>query len=96
MRFSDLPPSCQLLGARVRSLIWERNRWLVLCDSGALYRVDVGDSPVETLSKRAVVTQLSAFHAGGVVGLALLPMVEGAHQAVTAGLDGSLRVWNYR
>ncbi|MEW5304835.1 MAG: hypothetical protein WDW36_007418 [Sanguina aurantia] len=85
---------CIAPGARVRDLICERHRWIVLDDSGALYRVDLGGSALEPLSQRAAVTQLSAFHAGGLAGLVLLPSVGHSHQAVTAGLDGSLRVWD--
>lgn len=51
-------------------------------------------SPAQTglLSKGAVVTRLLEFHAGGVVGLATSPC---AHLAVTAGRDGTVRVFDY-
>jgi hypothetical protein len=39
-----------------------------------------------------MVTRLLAFHAGGIVGLTLSPS---AHVAVTAGRDGSMRVFDY-
>ncbi|KAJ9527700.1 hypothetical protein QJQ45_025974 [Haematococcus lacustris] len=77
-------------GAHIRSLLWERKRWIVLDATGALYRVDLplGGS----LSRQATVTRLLAFHAGGILGMVLSPS---AHLAVTAARDGSVKVFDY-
>lgn len=76
-------------GGRIRSMVWERRHWIILDGTGALWRVDLPQGG--SLSKGAVVSRLLEFHAGGIVGLAASPV---AHVAMTAGRDGSLRVFD--
>ncbi|KAF5842039.1 hypothetical protein DUNSADRAFT_9608 [Dunaliella salina] len=86
-------PTDELLvspGVHVRGLLWEQGHWLVLDGTGAFHKVDLPeDGP---LSGGAKVTRLLQFHAGGVVGLITSPV---AHVAMTAGQDGSVRVFDY-
>lgn len=77
-------------GARIKTLLWERRHWLIQDEAGALYRVDLPEGG--TLSKGATVTRLLQFHSGAIVGMHLSPA---SHTAVTAGADGSLRVYDY-
>ena len=59
-------------------------------EAGALYKVVLPEGG--TVSKGAVISRLLDFHAGGIVGMHLSAS---AHVAVTAGADGSVRVWDY-
>ena len=78
-------------GAKIKSLLWERRQWLVLDESGAIYRVILPESGV-SLSKGATVTRLMEFHSGGIAACFLSRV---SHQALTAGADGTVRVFDY-
>jgi len=77
-------------GVHVRGLLWEQGHWLVLDGTGAFYKVDLPEGG--SLSSGAKVTKLLQFHAGGVMGLITSPV---AHVAMTAGQDGSVRIFDY-
>ena len=78
-------------GARVKSLLWERRQWLILDEAGALYRVSLPDSGA--VSKGCSTARLQEFHSGGIISVMASPK---AHLAITAGADGSLRVFDYQ
>jgi WD40 repeat protein len=72
----------------IRSLIQDRenDRWIVMDGEGAVCTVSQPSGEVKT-------ERVIEFNAGGIVGLATCPW---AHFAVTAGSDGSVRMYDYR
>jgi WD40 repeat protein len=77
-------------GAKIKSLLWERRQWLILDECGALYRVTLPEAG--SLSKGAIVTRLMEFHSGGI---AACYLSRTSHHALTAGADGTVRVFDY-
>eukprot|EP00798_Chlamydomonas_sp_ICE-L_P007462 gene7462-603_t len=72
------------------ALLWERRRWIVFDEAGGIFMVNVSDQG--TLAKTATVSNLLKFHSGGIVGMVSSPT---NHIAFTAGMDGSVRVFDY-
>jgi WD40 repeat protein len=71
--------------------------WLALDSTGALWRIDTkaetnSDGYVDTKSASVVVEKVSSGHGGFSSGLSISPS---ARLAVTTGIDGALRVWDY-
>lgn len=75
-------------GIHIKSIVNDdhNGRWIILDEKGAISTVEVDDS-------QATVKRLMEFHSGSIVGLATCPS---AHFAVTAGADGSVRLYDYR
>jgi hypothetical protein len=59
--------------------------------TGKLFKVELPKAKVSIRNSK--VTLMAEFHSGAVTGLLTLPV---AHMAVTAGADGTVRIYDYQ
>lgn len=77
--------SCQ-----IKSLIWDRQQWIIFAESGAIYHLTLPE--FGAVSKAAPAKALLEFNSSAIVGL---DCVDGEDCAITASGDGSVRLYNY-
>ncbi|GMH39549.1 hypothetical protein BSKO_07447 [Bryopsis sp. KO-2023] len=74
----------------IKSLIWDSKQWVIFAESGAIFKVTLPD--IGPVSKGERPKMLLEFNSAGFAGLETL---DGERCAITAGKDGSVRLYNY-
>lgn len=79
-------------GVKVKELMKGPNYWIAQDGGGSLLRIDFKGPQAEASGTGFAVSPIASYHAGRIAGVKCSPK---GHFAVTAGADGTVRVFDY-